>query len=336
MSGTIKAPLRARAIADALDITRLSGTVEATLAATAVRCGRMLAAPSDRRYGPSRIRSVLTLERRFRAHLVVREQLVFDSRFAAAAVGGPIATVYVMLEGWFQVAGFPVIRAPVAFVMAETEFERVIPGALTFRSWGDPSVTIEVRVPLTDVRVPVGLAHGPRPVSPSTLDALRRGRDALIAGESTDAATLDLVRCLAHDGLIKPDIADSVTLVEAESLARVWSAATPVVAGLATAASIFGVAKTAGLSIRQLSRDIKVFAKTFGLPGEGFRDTMKVMRLRAAMILLSAPGATATDVAREVGYQSLEAMGRALREADLPAPSVIRDHVAYAAMPTPA
>ena len=42
---------------------------------------------------------------------------------------------------------------------------------------------------------------------------------------------------------------------------------------------------------------------------------MRVLRLRAAVLLLSAPGGTPSDVARTVGYGSLDAMGRAFRDA---------------------
>ena len=61
----------------------------------------------------------------------------------------------------------------------------------------------------------------------------------------------------------------------------------------------------------------------------GFRDAMRVIRLRAAVLLLSAPDGTPSDVARIVGYGSLDAMGRAFRDAHLPAPSVVQEAVRY-------
>ena len=56
---------------------------------------------------------------------------------------------------------------------------------------------------------------------------------------------------------------------------------------------------------------------------------MKVMRLRAACLFLSAPGATPSDVARTIGYGSLDAMGRAFRDANLPSPSVVQEAVRF-------
>ena len=46
-------------------------------------------------------------------------------------------------------------------------------------------------------------------------------------------------------------------------------------------------------------------------------------------LLLSAPAATPSEVAKAVGYGSLDAMGRAFRDATLPAPSVVHAAVRY-------
>jgi AraC-like DNA-binding protein len=56
---------------------------------------------------------------------------------------------------------------------------------------------------------------------------------------------------------------------------------------------------------------------------------MRVLRLRAACLMLSAPAGTPSEVARAVGYGSLDAMGRAFRDASLPAPSVVQEAVRY-------
>lgn len=53
------------------------------------------------------------------------------------------------------------------------------------------------------------------------------------------------------------------------------------------------------------------------------------MRLRAAVLWLSSPELTVSDVARIVGYQSTDAMSRAFRDAALPAASVVQDAVRY-------
>jgi len=47
------------------------------------------------------------------------------------------------------------------------------------------------------------------------------------------------------------------------------------------------------------------------------------------VLFLSAPGGTPSEVAKAVGYGSLDAMGRAFRDAKLPAPSVVQEAVRY-------
>jgi transcriptional regulator GlxA family with amidase domain len=49
-----------------------------------------------------------------------------------------------------------------------------------------------------------------------------------------------------------------------------------------------------------------------------------MLRLRTAVVLLSAAEATVVEVARLVGYGSPIAMARAFRDAKLPAPSVVQ------------
>jgi transcriptional regulator GlxA family with amidase domain len=77
------------------------------------------------------------------------------------------------------------------------------------------------------------------------------------------------------------------------------------------------------MSMRQVGRDAKEMATTFGF-GHGYRDSLLVLRLRVAALLLSAPEATVADVAATVGYGGAIAMARAFRDAKLPAPSAVQ------------
>ena len=83
------------------------------------------------------------------------------------------------------------------------------------------------------------------------------------------------------------------------------------------------VAASLGMSLRQVGRDAKDMVATFGV-GDGFRDALLVLRLRAAVLLLAAEGASVQDVADSVKYGSTIALARAFRDAKLPAPSVIQ------------
>jgi transcriptional regulator GlxA family with amidase domain len=77
------------------------------------------------------------------------------------------------------------------------------------------------------------------------------------------------------------------------------------------------------MSMRQVGRDAKELSTAFGIGG-GYRDALLVLRLRTAVLMLSAEGAGVADVAKLVGYGSPIAMARAFRDANLPAPSVIQ------------
>jgi AraC-like DNA-binding protein len=237
---------------------------------------------------------------------------------------GVFAHVFAQLSGTFIPAGAPPVHAPCAFVLAETEFDRVVPGAITFRSFGARCTIVEIRVPITDVRRPIGLAHGPIRFEPPLWDAYRA-----LEADPGEPAVRRLLDALCAAGVVSPDLAASVVAREPERFQRLWSVMQPLYQDLATSASLKEIGVLAGLSLRQLGRDFADLTRTFGLFGTGFRNAMRVLRLRAAVLLLSAPEGTPSDVAGVVGYGSLDAMGRAFRDAHLPAPSLIHSAVRY-------
>jgi transcriptional regulator GlxA family with amidase domain len=138
-----------------------------------------------------------------------------------------------------------------------------------------------------------------------------------------------LVSALATANVVSRGLAASVVTTEPERFVRLWAVIRPLYQNLATSASLKQIAQLTDLSLRQLGRDLTDLTQTFGLFGAGFRDAMRVLRLRASVLLLSAPDATPSDVAHTVGYGSLDAMGRAFRDAHLPAPSVLQQAVRF-------
>ena len=102
-----------------------------------------------------------------------------------------------------------------------------------------------------------------------------------------------------------------------DGLTRAWSTA-PSLPSLSDLSGLLG------LSGRQITRDIKALATAIAAPGARWRNTMLDWRIRQATTLLSAPNTTVTEVAKEVGYGSVEAMGRAFRDAGLRAPTDVR------------
>ena len=285
----------------------------------------MLSATSLRPFGPSTLRTTVFLERRLRGHVMLRDQLLYDSAYSPPAKkASPFVHIYASLRGSLAIEGGAPVTGPQAYVLAETEFDRVLPHAAKFRSWGEPAMIVELRVPAADVRRPVGLRNG-------VLDLPTKVWDAYAALERTltEAALHQVIVELGEAGVLSRDLTASVVTDEPERITRLWAVMKPLYEDLAVSASLKQIASLAGLSLRQLGRDLSELTRTFGLFGAGFRDAMRVLRLRAAVLLLSSPGGTPSEVARAVGYGSLDAMGRAFRDAQLPAPSVVQDAVRY-------
>jgi AraC-like DNA-binding protein len=285
----------------------------------------VLSAESLLEFGTSTLRSTVFLERRLRVHLVRRDRLVFDTTYAPPAPArGSNVHLFAQLSGTFAVDGTPPVDGPCAFVLAETEFDRVVTGARTFRSFGARCTIVEARVPAADLRRPVGLAHGRIELT----DPVWAAYHALQEMRS-EAAVHDLIAALGAAGVLSPELIGSVVETEPERFLRLWAVMRPLYQNLATSASLKQISSLAGISLRQLGRDFGDLTRTFGLFGAGFRDTQRVLRLRAAVLLLSSPGGTPSDVARIVGYGSLDAMGRAFRDAHLPAPSIVQEAVRF-------
>ena len=285
----------------------------------------VLWATSHLEFGGGTLRSTVFLERKLRVHVVRRDRLLFDTAFAPPTrVASAFVHLFVQLSGTLAPAGAPAVSGPCAFVLAETEFDRVTRDSRTFRSFGAPCTVVELRLPGADVRPPIGLDHGPVPLAPPVWDAYR----ALEANPG-ELAVRRLLAALAATGVVTSDLTASVVAEEPERFARVWAVMQPLYQHLATSTSLKQIAALAGLSLRQLGRDLTDLTRTFGLFGGGFRDAMRILRLRAAVLLLSAPEATPNDVARVVGYSSLDAMGRAFRDARLPPPSLVHSAVRY-------
>jgi len=285
----------------------------------------VLSASSTRTFSASTLQSTIFLERRLRAHLVTRDRLLYDSAFGSRArAPGRVVHLYATLRGMLQISGGPPRPGPHAYALAETEFDHVVPGARTFRSYGAPCEIVELRVPAADLRRPVGIDRGPLELPPRVWDAYHE-----LARARTEAAVHRLIEALGEAGIVSREVTASVVAEEPERFVRVWSVLRPLYGDLATSTSLKQIATIARLSLRQLGRDLHDFTTTFNLYGGGFREAMRVLRLRAAVTLLSAPGGTPSDVARTVGYGSLDAMGRAFRDAHLPAPSIVQEAVRY-------
>jgi AraC-like DNA-binding protein len=274
----------------------------------------MLIANSETRVGNAAMRSTLVLERAVRGTIVLRDQLAFDTKFAAAAVGKPeaVAHLFLLVAGRFVIDG-KTYAAPVAYVLADEEIERPRAGVRTFRTDGERVHVVQLRFAKPVMRAPIGLQHGPIALPAAAWDAAQR----VLVDPARLAELLDVL------GVITP-VAVTPFDAEPERFRRLWQALEPLYATYGAAASIKQIASSLQMSIRQVGRDAKELTKTFGFTG-GYREWLLVARLRTASLFLSAPEATVADVARLAGYGSAIAMARAFRDAKLPAPSAVQE-----------
>jgi AraC-like DNA-binding protein len=285
----------------------------------------VLSATSMRAFGGGSIGTTVFLERRFRTHLVTRDRLLFDTAYCPPGKrSGDLVHLYATLRGTMAVAGGPAISGRQAYVLREAEFDRVEPTSRTFRSYGAPCTIVEMRLQSSDLHRPAGLEHGAVELPERVWDAY-----AGLESEQTVEALHRLIVELGEARIVSRELPGSVETTEPERFERVWAVIKPLYEDLATSTSLKQLAVLARLSLRQLGRDLGEMTRTFGLYGGGFRDAMRVLRLRAACLMLSAPVGTPSEVAKAVGYGSLDAMGRAFRDASLPAPSVVQEAVRY-------
>jgi AraC-like DNA-binding protein len=276
----------------------------------------MLLATSEARIGGSAMRSTLMLERSMRGTVVIRDKLAFDTKYAAAAAGRVehVGHLFLLLEGRYVPTAADPIRGPVALMLADDEIERVGSKSRTFRTDGDRVEVVQLRFVKADVRVPIGIAHAPLALPASVWDAARE--------VAIDPSTLGgLTSALARANVIAPTI--DVMPEEPERFRRMWQALHPLYTSYGGTTSLKQLANSLNMSMRQVGRDAKEMAATFGF-GSGYRDSLLVLRLRVAALLLSAPAATVADVASFVGYGSAIAMARAFRDAKLPPPSAVQ------------
>jgi AraC-like DNA-binding protein len=256
---------------------------------------------------------------------VRRDRLLFDTAYCPPGKrSSEFVHLYATLRGTMAVAGGPAVAGRQAWVLRETEFDRVEPTSRTFRSYGAPCTIVEMRLHSADLHRAAGLDHGMVELPERVWDAY----EALEAQHDVEALHRLIVE-LGEARIVSRELPASVETNEPERFQRVWTVIKPLYEDLATSTSLKQLAVLARLSLRQLGRDLGEMTRTFGIYGGGFRDAMRVLRLRAACLMLSAPEGTPSEVAKAVGYGSLDAMGRAFRDANLPAPSVVQEAVRY-------
>ena len=275
----------------------------------------MLTATSAIRIGNAGVHSTIVFDRAVRATIVRRDKLAFDTRYSPPAAGKPekVGHVYLIVTGRYAPAVGEAVAGPVAFVLGDDEIERVSAKSRTFRTDGQTIDVLHLRFEQHELAAPIGLAAGPLRLTPACWDVAHR---VLAAPETLG----DFLDALARDGVTH---GTAKIHEEPERYRRFWDALRPLYETYGGTVSLKQLAAALDMSMRQVGRDAKDLAKTFGF-GEGYRDALLILRLRMAVLLLSGPDSSVADVASAVGYGSPIAMARAFRDARLPAPSAVQ------------
>jgi AraC-like DNA-binding protein len=194
----------------------------------------------------------------------------------------------------------------------------------TYCTDGDPCVLIEVHFAAADA--------GRWPQTPSAIalggdfweTTLRAGLLSQNDDASVVAALEDSLRRLSDHGVLNREATARATAAPASPLVRLWSAAKPLVERFAVSSTVDDLVLGTGLSVGQVERAFQHLVSTFALAGPGLRSVTYHVRMKAAVLFLSAKDSTVAEVAELVGYGSSDAMTRAFREAGLPSPSAVQ------------
>ncbi|HEY4116538.1 MAG TPA: AraC family transcriptional regulator [Byssovorax sp.] len=279
--------------------------------------------------GPVSYASSICAERAFQLYVVERRGSVWDTRLVGArrrreARARP--TLWILLDGWvrFHAEGAPSVEAPAAAASASPPLDGPVEGTgATLSAGGEPFSALQLSVDADRWTGPIGGATTPIAASPALVDAARAVLEAADDAAALGSAASFVSRC-AEAGLVRAELAGSIVAEEPAALRRTWAAIAPSYLTVSTAPTLQELADRAGVSLRQMARDLEGALATFGFSWRGLRDVSSDMRLRWAILLLSNDAIPIADVASAACYGSTAALDRALRDAGLGSPSELR------------
>jgi AraC-like DNA-binding protein len=280
------------------------------------------------RFSGGYVESTITLERTFLGHYERRHDLVVDARyFPPVATTSSRVVLFIVSRGWFEFTAphAALFEAPATFLVSEDAYDGAH-GERTvfFRSSGSPFVGYDLRFERTAL-LPLLEREPARVDLDEEVYRLVDGAPAIAPDDTLawTSQTRAILLALARQGVIKEELAHSIRATEPR-FARLWNAAALFARRFYAITTLDEMSNVLGLSRRQAARDLKSFFDTFSLARGGFREETRRLRLRVAVIGLSAKGATVDEIARATGYGSVHAMTRAFRDAGLPPPGLVR------------
>ncbi len=254
---------------------------------------------------------------RFRVHAVCNVGVVSEDRLSTLAydrlgkVGRPILTV--VLEGsarieafghaeWITVGRASVVEAKGAILMRQSR------AGERYRA-----LAVEWEAPVS----------GPRPDGFKTCEApasVLRDAEALagaLRGSTMGADVLDAVHAVASGFGVKLDLRDEPTAANVVELSR---ALDDVLSDMRERPMMVDLHERLGVSERTMNRMVQDFNARFGFNASTWQDARSRRRVLLSAALLTANGATASEVADAMGYASLPSLSRALKQAGMPTP----------------
>ena len=291
----------------------------------------MLVARATKTLGSARFATSLVFAPGVWMSIIERAKLTLDTRFAPAERGpAREGTCLYLIRRGTIVLGGERFDGPVAFALSESQME----GArgvrtTTFLTCGTPFEAIELHLSEADVQARPKQAPARLEVDDATWDAVARtinlARATAGDAEPLVDAALELLRVLAAERHLAARVVESAR--RPLKFEKLWRAARPLAERFALSATIDELGALSGASSRSLDRYLRSFFETFAMIGGGWRPAMVHLRLKLAVMFLSAEGVTVSQVAAAVGYGSADAMARAFRDAGLPAPITLRESI---------
>jgi AraC-like DNA-binding protein len=242
---------------------------------------------------------------------IVRRNAVFDTRVvprhsSLRPAGG---VVIVVLEGrvvWHRTGA--IVDAPCMFVVPDDSSPAF--DEAQYRTEGPLLRAVEIHVARAAV-------EEPRAISGTIANAAERYHTACF-----DDALRDERNARAHELLTT--LGEDVGSDADAPANRLWQALASSLERLDVGSTMALVALATGVSERQARRDLQSTVERMRLPYAGWRDAAKRFRVRLALVLLSAPGASIGEVAHAVGYRHGEALANAFADAGMAPPGRIR------------
>ncbi len=293
----------------------------------------MYAAVARIALGDTELAVGMTFERRFRIFAIDRRGITFDTRFSPPIRKEPTnaVIVYLLLEGTLRWSDGEEVHGPALFLMHERDFEGS-QGAREryFRSWGQPFRAVELRVARTDCTLALDADRAMVALTGVDDRLVAAGRLYLHASHGKKGQTIvaDLaaryLKELHARGVLATRLSESI--VRDEGLrGRLWEAMRPSLVSFGADAKQDELVERMGWSSRRVQRELVRIALAHGVGWlGGWRDVALRYRVRVAVLLLSNPANAIGDVARAVGYSSVEALAHALESCGLPSATAIR------------